>query len=121
MAARQCPNRQHKGQAVEPTKKGGPRKLAHWWPILSERDGAQCFYCWKPLLEPGTLEAGHDDATTIEHVLAKTKGGGWIEQNLVLACAACNCLVSNHSIAWKISYRDEAIAKRLAARLRMVG
>jgi 5-methylcytosine-specific restriction endonuclease McrA len=44
------------------------------------RDANTCYYC------------GADDATHVDHVIAKAKGGGDELDNLVTACAQCNQL-----------------------------
>jgi hypothetical protein len=46
--------------------------------IVADRDGYRCHYCHVPT------------ATTIEHVRARTRGGGSYVDNLVLACPYCN-------------------------------
>ena len=62
---------------------------------LLERDGNLCFYCHQPLT-PETI--------SIEHLLARSKGGTNDLANLVLAHKRCNEKVGNHSIKEKISW-----------------
>lgn len=42
-----------------------------------ERDGFECFYCG-------------DDAKTVDHLIPKSKGGLYTEENLVASCEICN-------------------------------
>jgi len=51
--------------------------------LLWHRDNGQCQYCQKKL---------KISEATIDHVIAKSKGGRDTWQNLVIACAKCNQL-----------------------------
>lgn len=44
---------------------------------ILRRDGHTCAYCGK-------------QATTVDHILPKSRGGGWTWGNLVAACVPCN-------------------------------
>lgn len=54
---------------------------------LAERDGMSCFYCEQQLI---ALPSDHERAATIDHVLARSHGGLYHPQNVVLACRDCN-------------------------------
>lgn len=45
---------------------------------LAQRDGPGCYYCGSP------------DATTLDHVIPRSRGGSWAADNMVLACVPCN-------------------------------
>jgi len=58
------------------------KKLAVLWLVL--RDGGhRCAYCH---CEFGT----GNRARTVDHILAKSRGGTWRPSNLAFACLACN-------------------------------
>ncbi len=58
---------------------------------ISERQNHRCAYCgvrtWsKALGEKGLLET----QATIDHLVCRSQGGTWQEDNLVMACHQCN-------------------------------
>lgn len=67
---------------------------------LLKRDGCNCFYCGKPLL----------DDITVEHLLALCYGGKNELSNMVLAHAKCNQMVGNLPLVDKVKI---AIKKQL--------
>lgn len=54
-----------------------------------ERDGRRCQYCSRPL---------HRASMSIDHELAKARGGPDTADNLVLSCPRCNSLKSDLSL-----------------------
>lgn len=99
-------------QPAKPTR-ATRTSLAYWWPRLTKRDGERCWYCWRGLRPPPVSDPHADDAPTVEHLLAQTKGGTWSEANLVIACRRCNHAMDAKPIIEKVAYRDEQLALRL--------
>ena len=63
---------------------------------LIERDGADCFFCRKPLV----------DDITVEHLVSRHKGGPDHMDNLVLAHISCNEKAANLPLIDKIKMRE---------------
>ena len=57
---------------------------------LRLRDGDGCHWCGRRLRDPETGRQARPDDATIDHVLPRSRGGGNLLSNLVLACPACN-------------------------------
>lgn len=66
-----------------------PNSLA--W--LMMRDAGRCYWCGCRV-EPPENNNGHQTVNTAtrEHLIPKTRGGGNLSENLVLACFGCNNL-----------------------------
>lgn len=47
------------------------------------RDGGKCFYCDMKLNINNRI-------TTLDHIIPRSKGGTWADENIVLACRPCN-------------------------------
>lgn len=77
-------------EPVEPVSDAQKRRAK-----LLARDGSQCWFCGQ--------EMGRD--ITIEHLIAKSHGGGNALANLVLAHAECNRIAANMSITKKVALR----------------
>lgn len=71
--------------------------------FLFNRDGNLCFYSGRPMT--------HTTAT-IEHLIAKSVGGGNARENLVLSLAEHNNKVGNASLKEKIEYRNQLIKSK---------
>jgi len=65
--------------------------------LVWERDGFTCHYCQLDMKEAylswqrGEIKR-KDALLTVDHVIPKSKGGGWELENLVTACSVCNRL-----------------------------
>ena len=64
---------------------------------LMDRDGMECWFCG--------LGLGCD--SSIEHLIAKSKGGPDIPDNMCLAHEACNNAAGNRDLVAKIKLREE--------------
>lgn len=64
---------------------------------LFEFNGAVCHYCKKPVRLRVSREARKADDATIDHKIPKSAGGTNDDENLVLACNACNSAKENRS------------------------
>lgn len=67
-------------------RKKGPR--SRWSRVWLKTNG-RCFYCGRSM----TL-----DETTVDHFIASSTGGGGKPENLVPACASCNCAKNNRTL-----------------------
>lgn len=70
---------------------------------LLERDGRECFFCWKPM--PNT-------DMTVEHLVPIHKGGPNHLDNMVLAHAACNRKADNLPLIKKVEMRVVAATRQ---------
>lgn len=61
---------------------------------LMTRDGPRCFFC------------GTDGPMTVEHLLARTHGGGNTLPNLCLACEPCNLALGDLPLVDKMRYYE---------------
>lgn len=68
-----------------------------------ERDGPWCFFCHREL----TFEEA-----TLEHLVAKVRGGPDHLDNLALACENCNSGIDNMTLMDKIRIREANLDKR---------
>ena len=61
--------------------------------VITKRDGGfKCHYCGRKLV-PGITPDGTpypDNMATLDHIVPKSCGGTWANDNLVLACWLCN-------------------------------
>jgi len=62
---------------------------------LLEAQNHRCCYCgdpmWYPKLDDGDAIPHHDtNRATVEHVVARTKGGSNFKHNFAMACSECN-------------------------------
>lgn len=78
-------------------KKGGSH-AARRKHALFNRDGASCFFCRK------TMEF---EEATIEHLVARVRGGPDHDDNLALAHEACNAKAANLPLMEKIKLREK--------------
>ena len=62
---------------------------------LRQRDGDKCWRCYRPMRFD--LPRGHDHAPTIEHKLARSRGGTGALDNLVLCHRYCNRLMGDNT------------------------
>jgi hypothetical protein len=65
---------------------------------LVERDGRDCFFCGLPMPE---------DDMTIEHLIARNKGGLNAMENMALAHKLCNLKAGHMPLMAKIKMRDK--------------
>lgn len=65
---------------------------------LQQRDGSFCFFCLKAITE---------DTCTIEHLVARGKGGPDHQDNLALAHEKCNKDAANLPLMEKIKIREK--------------
>lgn len=84
-------------QRMQNYRKAMPGKVQ----VLLERDGDDCFLCCQAL----------GDDITIDHFVAKSKGGPDHTDNLVLMHKRCNNLAADRSPVWKIQQRERAKTK----------
>ena len=73
---------------------------------LRQRDGDKCWRCRRPMRFD--LPRGHDQAPTLEHILARSKGGTSALDNLCLCHGRCNRLLANNHPAVKQRMRLQA-------------
>ena len=66
---------------------------------LVERDGPACRWCGRLTVELGANPARRGDARTRDHVIPRCRGGSDQDDNLVLACQACNAARGALSVA----------------------
>lgn len=62
---------------------------------LYERDGDRCHWCTRPLIPLDLLRPVPDGVLptnypTLDHIRTQQQGGGWADDNLVIACPPCN-------------------------------
>ena len=62
---------------------------------LRQRDGVKCWRCYRPMRFD--LPREHDQAPTIEHKLARSRGGTAALDNLVLCHRYCNRLMGDNT------------------------
>lgn len=65
------------------------------WPVrktLHLVQHGRCFYCLEKILNEGKNG-------TIDHIIPKCRGGTREFSNVVLACAACNCLKGDSDVS----------------------
>jgi len=55
---------------------------------LGTKQRWRCFWCQRPVRE--TADPQDPERATLDHLLAKSRGGTYALTNLVLACAPCN-------------------------------
>lgn len=67
--------------------------------LLRSRDGSDCFYCLRPMLEDASLE----------HVEDWSVGGSFDLVNLVLAHRACNWAAKGLTVHQKMLRRGDAL------------
>lgn len=72
---------------------------------LVQRDGKNCFYCGLPM---------PDDDLTVEHLIARNKGGLNTLENMALAHSKCNLKAGHLPLMEKIKMRDETLMARQA-------
>lgn len=83
-----CQNRQR----MQGYRKAVPSKVQ----LLLERDGDECFLCCQKL----------GDDITVDHLVAKSKGGPDHLDNYVLMHRRCNNLCEDRSPMWKMRMRE---------------
>lgn len=76
------------------TSAGNPRstKSPAGWNSTRWTDGSICYYCCNPLT-PSYIKRGSirpPTASTRDHLVPKCRGGSYIPDNIVQACAGCN-------------------------------
>ena len=86
------------------------RVRAKTWRQVFERDKGICQYCEINLL--GSFSSYW--SATVDHVVAVAAGGGDELENLVLACPACNGLLSRSEQLTTFADRKAFIMKRTA-------
>jgi hypothetical protein len=89
---------QHFDMGLRGTQREGMAKFRH---ALFERDGRGCFYC---------LNLMTDEDASVEHLVARHKGGPNHMDNLALAHRTCNAKVGNLPLVKKLAVREAAIA-----------
>lgn len=72
-----------------------------------KRDGGFCRYCGNDMLRNFSTFA----SATMDHVTARSKGGGDEPSNLVLACPGCNQHLSHQGSLTSFEERREYLAK----------
>ena len=102
--AQECYDAFQRGGHVDMGLKGTQRMTgARYRHGLVERDGRNCFYCLKPML---------DVEITVEHLVALHKGGPNHMDNLVLAHLTCNSSVGNLPLIQKLGIREKALIRK---------
>lgn len=86
---------------------------------LAEKFRWRCYYCGKDMSDCATNEARfkqypHPDMPTIDHYIAKRKGGANTHDNLVCACLSCN-MVKKTKTAEEFRYYLQYIASGINA------
>lgn len=84
---------------------------------LRARDGDHCWLCGEPMnfkAVPNTSKA-----PSIEHLIAKSRGGPQSLDNLVLCHTSCNRHLADRSLVNKIKMRERRRKKRWMATLRL--
>ncbi|MEK7831397.1 MAG: HNH endonuclease signature motif containing protein [Acidobacteriota bacterium] len=70
------------------------------YPFVAERAGHRCEYCRAP-------EQAFNLHFEVEHIKPKSHGGTGTEENLALACTACNVFKSDYVSAWDTLTQSE--------------
>ena len=83
---------------------------------LRERDGDNCWRCRRPMRFD--LPRSHDHAPTIEHRVARSKGGTMALDNLCLCHAHCNRLMGDSTLEAKERMRRRAEEEDAVAAVR---
>ena len=91
---------------------------------LTRQQDGKCFYCAQELVEQPQVR-GHPtprNAATLEHLIRRADGGGWEEENIVVACKVCNEFRDAIPVhVWKMVALDVVTLRmRRAKALRMV-
>lgn len=84
---------------------------------LAEAQNWKCCYCGCYMIE----NHGHKNSVTVEHVIAKSKGGSNDPSNLAASCARCNEARGNKTIEEFMSgacVQQSSAETRLLARIR---
>jgi hypothetical protein len=84
-------------------KPKAPKKVDGLIRVLLDRDGNDCFYCFKPMT---------DLDRSVEHLVARAHGGPNHLSNMVLAHRKCNCSAGHMSAMEKIRIREHRGSSR---------
>jgi hypothetical protein len=83
---------------------------------LRARDGCGCWLCGEPLDFSAVPNSAR--APTLEHLIAKSRGGPQTLENIVLCHACCNRQLADRPLVDKIKMRERRRKKRWIASLR---
>lgn len=72
----------------------------HLRAFIYHRDGNRCRYCGVRLVSEGP---GYPPLRTIDHFVARSKGGDSSPENLVAACSPCNNRKGSRPAEWLIA------------------
>lgn len=67
--------------------------------MLWDRTNGLCFWCGQKTLEIEKADQHHPLNPTLDHVIPRAAGGGKGEENIVLACKACNDVRGQYNIS----------------------
>lgn len=93
------------GLRVSLIEKKSPRSFYH---AIVQRDGPNCWFC--------DCELDDMNRSTMEHLVAESKGGPDCIENFVIACHPCNNNVGTLSVAEKVRYREKRQRRTAAKR-----
>jgi 5-methylcytosine-specific restriction endonuclease McrA len=79
------------------------------WVAIFERDKGICQYCGVDLLSSFSSYW----SATVDHIISRSSGGSDDESNLVLACPACNGILSRSNNLRTLEERKEKVRKRI--------
>ena len=84
----------------------------HWkvWDEVWDKEDGYCAYCGVDLAASFNLWM----SATVDHVVCVAVGGAYTADNLVLACGACNGMLSRASELQTIEERHEYLKSRRA-------
>ncbi len=92
-----------------------------------KRDNYTCLYCGLDMSQKycdwkvnKTIKRKHA-LITIDHIIPRSKGGDWTEENLVTCCYKCNQKKADHEIKLSVPTRSKTIVFRLLGVLVMWG
>ena len=80
-----------------------------------ERDGYVCFYCDEPVTAPLRGRSQTDQPptmATVDHIIPRAYGGGFIEGNLVTACLRCNNSRGDKPASEYLAARRKSMSRR---------
>lgn len=80
------------------------------WSAVFERDKGYCQYCGVDLLNSFSTYC----SATVDHLVARSLNGPDTEDNLVLACPACNSMLSRCNELTKFAERKAYLQDRQA-------
>jgi hypothetical protein len=74
---------------------------------ILERDNWICQYCGVKTSK--NLPLKHDRYTTFDHVIPLCKGGTETEDNIVVACYKCNCIIKRGKLIEEVTWEEDLV------------